>query len=152
VNRCIKLADLIPWDELEHHYATQFSKVFGAPAKPLRMALGAFIINEQLQVTDEKFVGQIKQNPYLQFSLGLESFQFQSPFYSSMMVHFRWRLPAATVNDCNERIVSYGKQRIDQNQHDGNDESGEPAPAASLRWSGFSGQPPSLTSEAGHRP
>jgi hypothetical protein len=24
--------------------------------------------------------------------------------------------------------------------------------AGSLRWSGFSGQPPSLTSEAGHRP
>ena len=25
-------------------------------------------------------------------------------------------------------------------------------PAHKLRWSGFSGQPPSLTSEAGHRP
>jgi hypothetical protein len=40
-NRWIKLAELIPWDELEDGYAAQFCKRFGAPAKPFRMALGA---------------------------------------------------------------------------------------------------------------
>jgi len=40
-NRWIKLADLIPWDELEDDYASKFCKGFGAPAKPFRMALGA---------------------------------------------------------------------------------------------------------------
>ena len=39
-NRWIKLAELIPWDELEDDYAAQFCKGFGAPAKPFRMALG----------------------------------------------------------------------------------------------------------------
>ena len=39
-NRWIKLAELIPWDELEDDYASQFCKGFGAPAKPFRMALG----------------------------------------------------------------------------------------------------------------
>jgi IS5 family transposase len=38
-NRWIKLADLIPWDELEDDYAAQFCIGFGAPAKPFRMAL-----------------------------------------------------------------------------------------------------------------
>ena len=43
-NRWIKLAELIPWDELEGDYAAQFCKGFGAPAKPFRMALGTLII------------------------------------------------------------------------------------------------------------
>jgi hypothetical protein len=43
-NRWIKLAELIPWDELEDDYAAQFCKGFGAPAKPFRMAPGALII------------------------------------------------------------------------------------------------------------
>ena len=34
-NRWIKLAELIPWVELEDGYAAQFWKGFGAPAKPL---------------------------------------------------------------------------------------------------------------------
>ena len=33
-NRWIKLAELIPWDELEYDYAAHFCKGFGAPAKP----------------------------------------------------------------------------------------------------------------------
>jgi hypothetical protein len=94
-NRWVKLADLIPWNELEHHYASQFSKGFGAPAKSFRMALGALIIKKRLQVTDEELVEQIKENPYLQFFLGLEAFQYQAPFDPSMMVHIRRRLPRA---------------------------------------------------------
>ena len=121
-NRWVKLADLIPWDELEHHYASQFSKGFGAPAKPFRMALGALIIKERLQVTDEELVEQIKENPYLQFFLGLEGFQFEAPFDPSMMVYFRRRLPEKTINDCNERIVRHGKQQIAQNKQGDNDD------------------------------
>ncbi len=74
-NRWIKLAELIPWDELEDDYASQFCKGFGAPAKPFRMALGALIIKARLGITDEELVEQIKENPYLQFFIGLEGFQ-----------------------------------------------------------------------------
>ena len=45
-NRWIKLAELIPWDELEVDYAAQFCKGIGAPAKSFRMALGALIIRK----------------------------------------------------------------------------------------------------------
>ena len=70
-NRWIKLAELIPWDELEDDYAAQFSKGFGAAAKPFRMALGAFIIKARMGLTDEELVEQIKKNSYLQFFFGL---------------------------------------------------------------------------------
>jgi hypothetical protein len=111
-NRWTKLAELIPWDELEDDYAAQFCKGFGAPAKPFRMALGALIIKARLGVTDEELVEQIKENPYLQFFIGLEAFQYSAPFDPSMMVYFRKRLPDAVVNDCNERIVRYGLKLI----------------------------------------
>jgi hypothetical protein len=111
-NRWIKLAEFIPWDEMEGDYVAQFCKGFGAPAKPFRMALGALIIKARLGLTDEELVEQIKQNPYLQFFIGLEAFQFSAPFDPSMMVYFRKRLPEAVVNDCNERIVRHGLKVI----------------------------------------
>ena len=71
----VKLAELIPWDDLEDDDAqcssTQvchgFGARFGAPAKPFRMALGALIIKARMGLTDEELVEQIKENPYLQF-------------------------------------------------------------------------------------
>ena len=92
-NRWIKLAELIPWDELEDDYASHFCKGFGAPAKPFRMALGALTIKARMAITDEELVEQLKENPYLQFFIGLEAFQFSAPFDPSMMVYFRKRLP-----------------------------------------------------------
>jgi IS5 family transposase len=111
-NRWIKLAELIPWDELEHDYAKKFCKVFGTPAKPFRMALVALIIKACLGLTDEELVEQIKENPYLPFFIGLEAFQYSAPFDPSMMVYFRKRLPEAVVNDYNEKIVHHGLKVI----------------------------------------
>ena len=107
-NRWIKLSELIPWNELEDDYAAQFCRGFGAPAKPFRMALGALIIKARQGFTDEELVEQIKENPYLQFFIGLEAFQYSAPFDPSMMVYFRKRLPESVINDCNERIVCHG--------------------------------------------
>lgn len=106
-NRWIKLVELIPWDELEDDYESQFCKGFGAPAKPFRMALRALIIKALLRITDEELVEQIKDNSYLQFFIGLEAFQFSAPFDPLMMVYFRKRLPASVINDYNERIVRH---------------------------------------------
>ena len=72
-NRWIKLAELIPWGELEDDYAAHFCKGFGAPAKPFRMALGALIIKARLRLTDEELVEQIKENPYLRVPRGIDS-------------------------------------------------------------------------------
>jgi hypothetical protein len=122
-NRWIKLADLIPWDELEDDCAAQFCKGVGAPAKPFRMALGALIMKARLGLTDEELVEQIKENPYLQFFLGLESFQYLAPFDPSMMVYFHKRLPESVVNECNERIVRHGLNVIRSSDSSDQDEN-----------------------------
>jgi IS5 family transposase len=71
------------------------------------MALVALIIKARLRLTDEELVEQIKENPYLQFFIGLKAFQYSAPFDPSMMVYFRKRLPDSVLNDCNERIVRH---------------------------------------------
>jgi hypothetical protein len=64
------------------------------------MALGALIIKARMGLTDEELVEQIKENPYLQFIIGLEAFQYSAPFDPAMMVYFHQRSPESVVNDC----------------------------------------------------
>jgi hypothetical protein len=104
-NRWVKLAKLIPWEEFEQSYAAQFSARMGAPAKPFRMALGSLIIKERLGVSDAETVEQIRENPYLQYLIGLSEDQEHGPFEASMMVHFRKRLNIEVMAAINEAVV-----------------------------------------------
>jgi hypothetical protein len=105
-NRWVRLTEIIPWDEIEKRYARQFSKELGAPAKRSRMALGALIIKQRLRVSDEETVEQIRENPYLQFFLGLSGFTTEIPFDASMMVYFRKRFGAKTLGEINELLIA----------------------------------------------
>jgi len=104
-NRWVKLAALIPWKQFETEYAEQLSEGMGAPAKSFRMALGDLIIKERLGTSDAETVEQIRENPYLQFFLGLSEYSDSAPFDSSMFVHFRKRLSLEFVGRINEAIV-----------------------------------------------
>ncbi|WP_434685451.1 transposase [Pseudanabaena minima] len=109
-NRWVRLAELVPWEQFENEYAAQFSQGQGAPAKPFRMALGALIIKEKLGTSDEETVEQIRENPYLQYFLGLSEYRDKAPFEASMMVHFRKRLNLEIGGRINERIVKPPKE------------------------------------------
>lgn len=91
-NRWVKLAQIIPWEQIEEDYAKLFPSHTGTVAKPLRMALGALIIKERCGFTDRETVEQITENPYLQYFIGLKKYQLEPPFDPSLMVHFRKRL------------------------------------------------------------
>jgi len=108
-NRWVKLAELIRWEEFESEYAEQFSEGQGAPAKSFRIALGALIIKERLGTSDEETVEQIRENPYLQYFLGLSEYSDEAPFEASMMVHFRKRLNWRIVGEINEKVVRPAK-------------------------------------------
>lgn len=104
-NRWVKLAAMIPWEAFESSYAAQFSERQGAPAKSFRMALGALIIKERLGVSDDETVEQVRENPYLQYFLGVSEYSDRAPFDASMMTHFRQRLSLELVNQVNEAVV-----------------------------------------------
>jgi hypothetical protein len=56
-------------------YARNFPSKRGSPALTIRMARGTLIIKEKLGLSDVETVEQIKENPYLQFFIGLETYQ-----------------------------------------------------------------------------
>ena len=77
------------------------------------MALGALIIKEKLGTSDEETVEQIRENPYLQYFLGISEYSDKAPFEASMMVHFRKRLNLEIIGRINEQIV---KRSIESKQ------------------------------------
>ena len=64
-NRWVKKAQTIPWLEIEKRYAALFTNRKGNVAKPLRLALGACIIQAEYGYSDEETALQIQENPYL---------------------------------------------------------------------------------------
>ena len=91
--------------QFEEEYAEKFSEKMGAPAKPFRMALGALIIKEKLGISDRETVEQIKENPYLQYFIGMSDYSNEPPFEASMMVYFRERINMNFVKKINQKMV-----------------------------------------------
>lgn len=124
-NRWVKLAELIPWQDFEAEYASNFSQNMGAPAKLFRIALGALIIKEKLGTSDEETVEQIKENPYLQYFLGRSEYSNEAPFEASMLVHFRKRLNQELVGRINKRIVVNSREKQTEKQPETKEKNSE---------------------------
>ena len=104
-NRWVVLARLVPWDLAERIYHQGLCEDFGAPIVPSRVALGALIIKERLGLTDRETVEAIRENPYLQFFIGLEEFTQDKPFDASLMVDFRKRIGEEGMQRIGEAIA-----------------------------------------------
>lgn len=105
-NRWVKLSKMIPWKTIEERYADNFKKLKGRKAKPIRVALGALIIQQKCGFTDQETVDQITENPYLQYFIGLTEYQKKPPFDPSLMVHFRKRFTPEMLAEINTEIIS----------------------------------------------
>jgi len=108
-NRWVIMTNLIPWEKFEEEYAKSFSENKGAPALPFRVALAALIIQERLGISDRETVEQIRENPYLQYFIGLTNYQIEAPFDASMMVYFRKRIKLNLLNKINQEMVKKGR-------------------------------------------
>ena len=69
------------------------------------MALGALIIKERLGKSDRETVEQIRENPYLQYFIGISSYSNEAPFNPSMFVHFRKRINPSLIHQVNQTMV-----------------------------------------------
>lgn len=105
-NRWVKLASLMPWAVVEECYAESLAGTgMGRSALPGRVAFGSLIIKERLGTTDEETAEQIRENPYLQFFLGLSEFREDYLFDPSMMGHFRARFGEEAHQRINTAII-----------------------------------------------
>ena len=128
-NRWVKKAQTIPWAEIEKRYAALFTNRKGNVAKPLRLALGACIIQAEYGYSDEEITLQIQENPYLQYFCGYAGYDDSKlPFDPSLMVYFRKRLTAEVLGEINEMIlrdaIKTEEKKDDNDDDDGNGNSG----------------------------
>ena len=113
-NEWVRLANRIPWELMEKRYASFFPSHTGHLAKSLRLALGSLIIQKRKNLSDRALVREITENPYLQFFIGLSSFQSKPPFRATSLVAFRKRLNIGFLTEANEIILqTLGKKEND---------------------------------------
>ena len=131
-NRWVILSEQIPWSHIEQGYGELFPSDEGCPAKSARMAFGALFIKERLGISDRETVEQIKENPYLQYFIGMMEYNDeQAPFDPSLMTHFRKRFSQAILSEINEWILhgppeEDGAEDDKQTSNDTDDKSDPP--------------------------
>lgn len=94
----------------EDEYANLFASERGAPALPFRTALGALIIKETLGTSDRETVEKIRDNSYLQYFIGKNSYSNKPPFDASMLVYFRERIDGNLINKINFNLVKKARK------------------------------------------
>jgi hypothetical protein len=69
-----------------------------------------------LGLSDRETVEQIRENPYLQYFIGLNSYSNKAPFEASMLVHFRQRIDIELVNRMNRSMVNNNENKISEEE------------------------------------
>ena len=100
-NRWVKLAQVVPWDELAEVYSNQLSINSWRKSIDVRMVIGAIIVKHKLKLNDRETVSMISENIYLQYFCGLKSFQTKAPFHPTMFVDIRKRMGVSNFDKWN---------------------------------------------------
>ena len=109
-NRWVKLAEVMPWDEISTVYNQALSEGTGRPGLPSRVAVGALILKHMMKLTDDETIEQIRENPYLQFFLGYPCYRYDHGFDPSLFVTIRKRLGEESVSAINQLFINHTKR------------------------------------------
>jgi len=104
-NRWIRLAQILPWDDMVKIYSKAMSIGQGRPAIDPRVVIGSLIIKYRSKLSDEETLEQIKENPYLQYFLGMKKYTYKRIFDSSLFVTLRHRIGVDKYNEMNDKII-----------------------------------------------
>lgn len=126
-NRWIKKAQSIPWEDIEMRYAKLFTNKKGNVAKPLRLGLGACIIQSEYGYSDEEITLQIQEGAYLQYFCGYREYDdSKPPFDPSLMVYFRKRLTPEVLGEINEMIIAKAQPTKQEKKKTDNHDDDDP--------------------------
>ena len=127
LNRWGKLADNLPWDRIEKEYNKHLKNSHcGASNKPARMVVGALIVKHVENLSDEKTIQAIQENPYMQYLFGLDKFMEKPVFVPELFVLVRKRLDHDFFNMLTLMLaeVDGSKPKRERTDEDGNDHGG----------------------------
>lgn len=130
-NRWVKLAQLIPWDELANVYVQHLQSDTGRFSVDVRTVIAALIIKHMLKLDDRGTIEMIQENIYLQYFCGLKGFTTKAVFDPSLFVDIRKRLGFDEFDAFNRLIIEKSEQlkphqaRI-KRKNKSNDETDQP--------------------------
>ena len=105
-NRWVRLAEAIDWDRFEQGYSELFAPG-GKAAISARIALGCRVIQLHYEVSDREVVQLVRESPYLQYFLGMETFSDEMPFSARTVARFRARIPDKVVRPAVRLLRSF---------------------------------------------
>jgi len=106
-NRWVRLAGLMPWDKMAVIYMENMSERMGRSTIDLRSVMGAMFIQHKLNLTDRDTIEMISENIYMQYFIGLSSFQVTAIFDHSLLSIFRQRLGEQGGHQLNEILLAF---------------------------------------------
>ena len=105
-NRWVRLAEAIDWDRFEQGYSELFAPS-GKAAISARIALVCRVIQLHYEVSDREVVQLVRESPYLQYFLGMETFSDEMPFSARTVARFRARIPDKVVRPAVRLLRSF---------------------------------------------
>ena len=114
-NRWVRLGDSLPWDKIENIYNARLNNgKRGAGNKPARVIIGALLVKHKMGLSDIETIEAIRENPYMQYMLGLKEFTDRAVFDPSLFVAIRKRLGNSDFNDMSESLLKLQIERREE--------------------------------------
>ncbi len=104
-NLWVKLAEVIPWNELAGIYSENLDPGADRLSVDIRMVIGALIIKHKQKLRDRDMIDMISENVYMQFFCGLKGFQSVPPFDASLFVEICKRMGVDKFDQFNETVI-----------------------------------------------
>lgn len=115
-NRWVRMAELVPWDEMAEVFISCLSTDQGRPTVDLRVILGALMVKHIEGLSDEDTIQYIQENIYAQYFVGLSSFQTGPVFVPSLFVEIRKRLGEKGSARLNDLMIRQARE-LKANKH-----------------------------------
>lgn len=103
-NRWLQLGAILPWDNLVKIFALKYSNKGTKTINP-RFLIGAVLVKHLLNLGDQETINTIQENPYIQFFLGLDSFNTQALFSPSLFVEVRKKLGKESFDAFSDELI-----------------------------------------------
>ena len=113
-NRWIKLAELVPWDQMDVIYRGYFDNGKQSVIKTSRLILGLMLGQMLLELGDRPILEYFHENPYFQYFCGQDTFVVKTEkgiIHHSLLSKRRKRLGKAYVADFEREVLEVLKQK-----------------------------------------
>jgi hypothetical protein len=110
-NRWVRLSKILPWDKMASVFMERLSDENGRKTIDLRIVMGAMFIQYYLNLTDREVLEVITENVYMQYFVGLSTFQTEPIFDHSLLTIMRKRLGHDGSKQLNELFLEHAIEK-----------------------------------------